>query len=264
MSVNRARRQEIVDLARSRGQVSVEPLALHFDVTPQTIRRDINELCDQGTLHRVYGGARLSSSTKNLAYSERQVLCRDEKRRIARLVAEHVPNEASLFINIGTTNEAIAEALLDHQGLSVVTNNLNVASRLSNNPDFKVIMAGGLVRHHDRGIVGEATTELISQFKMDIGILGISAIDGDGDLLDFDDREVRVAQTMMRNARQVYLAADHTKFGRNAMTRLGNIASIDAFFTDQKPPLPFCERLLGTETALRIAYASEDDMKETC
>lgn len=256
MSINAARRRDIVDSARQHGFVSIEPLAQQFRVTPQTIRRDINELCDQGVLQRFHGGARLPSSTENLAYPERQILCRDEKRRIAQLVARHVPHHASLFINIGTTNEAIAEALLRHRGLSVVTNNLNVAGILSGNRDFKVMIAGGEVRHHDRGIVGDATIDLIRQFKMDIGIIGISAIDADGALLDFDDREVRVAQAILENSRKIFLASDHTKFGRNAVARLGNIDHIDAFFTDRKPPLPICERLSETETALHIADGS--------
>jgi len=253
MSVNAARRQEIVDLARVHGFVSIEPLAQQFRVTPQTIRRDINELCEQGVLQRFHGGGRLSSSTENLAYPERKVLCQDEKRRIAKLVADHVPLHASLFINIGTTNEAIAEALLGHRGLKVVTNNLNVARILSGNPDFKVMVAGGEVRHHDGGIVGDTTIDLIGQFKMDIGIIGISAIDSDGSLLDFDEREVRVAQAILDNSRKAYLAADHTKFGRKAMARLGKIDHVNAFFTDRMPPTPICKQLIDTETALYIA-----------
>ncbi|MGI9493798.1 MAG: DeoR/GlpR family transcriptional regulator [Geminicoccaceae bacterium] len=259
MSINATRRHEIVDLARAHGFVSIEPLAEQFRVTPQTIRRDINELCEQGVLQRFHGGARLPSSTENLAYPERQVLCRNEKRRIAKLVTEHVPNHASLFINIGTTNEAIADALLGHRGLKVVTNNLNVAKILSGNPDFKVMVAGGEVRHHDGGIVGDATIDLIGQFKMDIGIIGISAIDGDGSLLDFDEREVRIARAILDNSRKVYLAADHTKFGRKAMVRLGKIDHIDAFFTDRLPPPSICRRLSDADTALHIAIGLQSE-----
>ncbi len=253
MSINAGRRHEIVDLARVHGFVSIEPLAELFRVTPQTIRRDINELCEQGVLQRFHGGARLPSSTENLAYPERQVLCRDEKRRIAKLVAAHVPHHASLFINIGTTNEAIADALLGHRGLKVVTNNLNVARILTSNPDFKVMIAGGEVRHHDGGIVGDATIDLIHQFKMDIGMIGISAIDGDGSLLDFDEREVRIARTILENSRKVYLAADHTKFDRTAMARLGKVDDIDAFFTDRMPPKVICKQLKDADAALYIA-----------
>ena len=253
MPVNAVRRGDIVDLARQEGFVSIEALAEKFDVTPQTIRRDINELCDQGVLERLHGGARLPSSTENTAYPERQVLFSEEKRRIAKLVAEHVPEQASLFINIGTTNEAIAEALLNHRGLSVITNNLNVASILSANPDFRVIIAGGQVRPHDRGIVGEATLDLIKQFKVDIGIIGISAIEEDGALLDFDYREVRVAQAILENSRKVYLAADHSKFGRSAMARLGSIEQVDAFFTDRAPPMAVADKLAQADAVVHVA-----------
>ena len=114
-------------------------------------------------------------------------------------------------------------------------------------------MVGGQVRHHDRGIVGEATLDLIRQFKVDIGIIGISAIDSDGALLDFDYREVRVAQAILDNSRKTYLAADHSKYGRNAMVRLGTIDQIDSFFTHRTPPAPVAERLAGADTVLHIA-----------
>ncbi len=253
MVISAARRGDIIEMVRQEGFVSIEALSEKFCVTPQTIRRDINELCDQGVLERLHGGARLPSSTENLAYPERQVLFSEEKRRIAALVAEHVPHQASLFINIGTTNEAIAEALLRHKGLSVITNNLNVASILSANPDFRVIIAGGQVRAHDRGIVGEATLDLIRQFKVDIGIIGISAIDEDGALLDFDYREVRASQAILENSRQVFLAADHSKFGRNAMVRLGQIDQVSSFFTDRPMPAALADRLAGSQTEVHVA-----------
>jgi len=159
-----------------------------------------------------------------------------EKRAIARLVASHIPDDASLFMNIGTTTEEIASALLHHKGLRIITNNLNVANILLRNDTFEVIVAGGVVRNRDRAVVGETAIDFISQFKVDFGIIGISGIDLDGTLLDFDYREVRVAQAILRNSRSVFLAADHSKFGRNAMVRLGNIADIDVLFTDQEPP----------------------------
>jgi DeoR family glycerol-3-phosphate regulon repressor len=97
------RRADIVDLVRRQGFVSIESLAQRFAVTPQTIRRDINALCDQAVLQRHHGGAALASSVENLAYPDRLVLCIEEKRKIAALVARHIPDQASLFINIGTT-----------------------------------------------------------------------------------------------------------------------------------------------------------------
>jgi DeoR family transcriptional regulator, glycerol-3-phosphate regulon repressor len=247
------RRRAIVDLVRRQGFAPIDALAQQFAVTPQTIRRDINQLSAEGALQRFHGGAGLPSSVENLAYPTRQVMCLEEKSRIARLAARHVPDNASLFINIGTTTEEVAKALLHHKGLSVVTNNLNVASILAGNPDFRVIVAGGLVRARDRGLVGEATLDLIRQFKVDIGIIGISGIDLDGALLDFDYREVRVAQAIIENSRRVFLIADHTKFGRNAMVRLGRIEQIDALFTDLPPPPALSDRLRQAEVAVYVA-----------
>lgn len=246
------RQERIIDLVRERGFVAIEALADHFEVTPQTIRRDINQLCDQGLLRRYHGGAGLPSSVENLAYQTRQILNRGAKSNIASIVAAQVPDNASLFINIGTTTEEVAKALIDHRGLRVITNNLNVANMLAAKPDFEVIIAGGLVRSRDRGIVGEATLDTIRQFKVDIGIVGISGIDDDGSLLDFDYREVRVSQAIIANSRRVFLATDHTKFGRNALVRLGSMHEVDALFTDRQPSQAMQRILAEAEVELHV------------
>ncbi len=248
------RQDRILKLIRKKGFVSIEELAKRFSVTPQTIRRDIKILSENGWVHRYHGGAGPASSTENVAYSDRKILCLPEKRHIARVLASHIPNHASLFINIGTTTEEIARALKNHKRLRVITNNLNVAAIMSGNENFEVIIAGGLLRHRDCGIIGEATIDFIRQFKVDYGIIGISGIDLDGTLLDFDYREVRAARAIIDNSRKVFLAADHTKFGRNAMVRLGNISEITAIFTDRKPPGPLTEIIAETDVKLYVAH----------
>ena len=204
-------------------------------VTPQTIRRDLNQLANLGQVRRHHGGASSSSSTKNSDYSDRLSFNMGSKNRIAEGVARNIPNGASLFINIGTTTEAIARALLQHEDLQIVTNNLHVAAILIPKEDFNVIIAGGQVRSRDGGIVGEQTSDFINQFKMDFGIIGISAIHQDGSLLDYDYREVRVAQNIIENSSQVILSADHSKFGRTALARLGHISQADHLYTDLTP-----------------------------
>jgi DeoR family transcriptional regulator, glycerol-3-phosphate regulon repressor len=252
-----ARQEQILDLVTRQGYASVEALSQRFGVTPQTVRRDINQLNDMSLVQRYHGGAGIASSVENVSYTTRQVLCLEEKRRIADLVASHIPDNASLFINIGTTTEEVAKSLLDHSGLRIITNNLNVASIMCSNPDFEVIVAAGVVRARDRGIIGEATIDLIRQFKVDYGIVGISGIDLDGVMLDFDYREVRVAQAIMDNSRRVFLAADHTKFGRNAMVRLGDISQITALFTDRTPPESIAQRLSEASVELFVAPPPE-------
>lgn len=230
------RQRQIVELVRGEGFVAIEKMARQFTVTPQTIRRDIKHLADAGLLLRHHGGAGLPSSVENYAYQARKVLCLQEKKRIARLLARQIPDKASMFINIGTTNEEVAKALVHKNGLRVITNNLNVAAILSGISDFEVIVAGGVVRSRDHGITGHATIDFIKQFKVDFGIIGISGIDTDGMLLDFDYREVRVAQAIIDNSRRIFLAADYTKFGRNAMVRMSHIGRVDTLFTDRMPP----------------------------
>ena len=238
------RQSGVLQTVRELGSVSVEALAERFGVTLQTVRRDVKRLSDAGLLARFHGGVRLPGSTiENIAYRQRQALNQEAKQRIARAVARAVPDGCSLVINIGTTTEAIARELLHHKGLRVITNNLNVAAMLSDNPDCEVIVAGGVVRQRDRGIVGEATVEFIGQFRVDIGLIGISGIEADGSLRDFDFREVKVAQAIIRCSRQLWLAADHSKFNRPAMVEVGRLAQVDTLFTDQAPPAPFAALL---------------------
>ncbi len=248
------RQSLLLDEVRTRGSATVEALSEQFGVTLQTVRRDVKLLSDAGLLARFHGGVRLPSSTiENIAYRQRQQLHEEGKQRIARSVAKAVPHGCSLIINIGTTTEAIARELLRHKGLRVITNNLNVAAILSGNPDCEVIVAGGVVRSRDRGIVGEVTVEFIRQFKVDIGLIGISGIESDGTLRDFDYREVNVARCIIEHSREVWLAADHSKFNRPAMVELARLGQVDMLFTDNEPPPPFPALLAEAGVQLTVA-----------
>ncbi|MCP3944404.1 MAG: DeoR family transcriptional regulator [Desulfobacteraceae bacterium] len=249
-----SRHEEIISLIKSNGFVTVEEMAKVFKVTPQTIRRDINFLDSEGYISRYHGGAGRSISTENVAYRYRKEFLLNEKNKIAKTVASIIENNTSLFINIGTTTEHVAIELVNHKKkLRVITNNLNVAAIMSKQEDFEVIITGGIVRSKDRGITGETTIDFIRQFKVDIGIIGISGIDLDGTLLDFDFREVHIARTIMENSRKVYLVTDHSKFGRNAMVKLGNITEIHTLITDRKPPKQLMEIIKNNNVKLVIA-----------
>ena len=230
------RQEEILNVARAQGRVTVDGLAEQFSVTPQTIRRDLGELCDAGALSRVHGGAILKTSRNNIGYMTRRALAEQEKDAIGRLCSAEIPNDCSLFVNIGTTTEAVARWLCEHRNIMVITNNLNVANILAENDHCEVIVAGGVLRRSDGGLVGEATGDFIRQFKVDYAIIGASALDDEGYLFDFDYREVRVAQQIIRNARQVFLVADNSKFGRTAPVRICHLSEIHGFFTDAPPP----------------------------
>ncbi|HUH48570.1 MAG TPA: DeoR/GlpR family DNA-binding transcription regulator [Mycoplana sp.] len=229
------RQAEILDLARTEGRVLVEDLAARFSVTPQTIRKDLNDLCDNKALTRIHGGALFPSGNENVKYEARRSIAAPEKQAIGKAAAAMIPDNSSLFINIGTTTEAVSEALLDHRELMVITNNINVANRLRGFSSIELVITGGVVRGADGGIVGEATVDFIRQFKVDYAVIGVSAIDHDGALLDFDYREVKVAQAIIANARHVILVSDSTKFERTAPVRIGHLSQVHTFITDRCP-----------------------------
>ena len=254
MKSSNPRQIRLLNLVRARGSVTVDELADTLHVTLQTVRRDVQGLADAGLLARFHGGVRApGSTTENMDYQQRESLNQAGKASIARLVASQIRNDCSLMLNIGTTTEAIARALVHHHGLRVITNNLNAAAILSGNTGCEVIVAGGVVRSRDRGIVGEPAIDFIRQFKVDIAVIGISGIEADGSLRDFDYREVKVAQAIIEHSREVWLAADKSKFNRPAMVELARLDQIDRLFTDAPPPDPFPALLAEAQVRCDVA-----------
>ena len=248
-----SRHSEILQMAKEHGRVLVETLASHFNVTPQTIRKDLNELCEQHLLTRIHGGALFPTGIENMEYEARRKIAADEKEAIGRAAARLIPDNASLFINIGTTTEEVANALAERGGLLVITNNLNVVDILCRNPDIEVNVVGGRVRHSDRASVGPSAVDFIQHFKVDFAVIGTSAIDEDGSLLDFDLSEVQVSHAIMQNAREVILVSDHSKIARKAPVRVGHFSNIDYFVTDRLEN----ERLLSVceEHEVRLIFS---------
>ena len=252
------RQQEIIDLARETGRVSVGELAARFGVSSQTIRKDLNDLCEQRLLDRVHGGAVVASSVQNLAYEARRTIAQSEKREIGKAAAALIPSNSSLFMNIGTTTEEVAHALRQHIGLLVITNNLHVASMLYPLEGIDVVIAGGAVRRVDGGVVGSLAVDLIRQFKVDYAVIGVSAIDADGALLDFDLNEIQVSQAIISNARDVILVADSSKFGRTAPARFASLRDVDVFVTDRLPALEL-KQLCAREDVRVIETAADEN-----
>lgn len=248
------RAQAILQLVRRDGFQTIDALAQHFGVTPQTVRRDVNAICEIGLLRRRHGGVEPGTmAAANLAYQARQVLNLDAKRRIATAVAAAVPPGASLFLGIGTTPEQCALALIAHDGLRVMTNNLNVAMALAANPDCAITVAGGTLRNLDRDVVAGEAHGFFERFAVDIGIYGVGGVSEDGTLLDFSQDELEMRLSLSRNCRQKFLVLDHSKFGRGATVRGGHIGEATVVFTEQAVPERIAA-LLG-ESGARLVIA---------
>lgn len=246
------RQSAIRDLIRDGSFLTVDALAEHFSVAPQTIRRDINALCDLGLARRRHGGVERPVMGGNLAYTTRQSMNRTAKQAIAAEVARRIPDGASISFGIGTTPALVAEALLEHRGLRIFTNNLSVALIAGANGDFEVHIAGGRVRNSDRDVIGPGADEFFAAYKTDFGVYGVAGVDDEGCLLDFSDEEVRARELIRRNCRHAFLVLDASKFGRPAHVRGGWIHEADSIVCDQEPPAPLAHALAGHDRQLLV------------
>ncbi|MFT4173017.1 MAG: DeoR/GlpR family DNA-binding transcription regulator [Rhodocyclaceae bacterium] len=237
------------------GYQSIESLAARFGVTTQTIRRDVNALSERGLCRRLHGGVDVMPAGENVPYSKRQTLNLDAKRRIARSVAAHVPSGASLFFGIGTTPEQCARALVHHEGLRVMTNNLNAAFALRDAPACEITLAGGRMRNVDGDVVAGEAHDFFSRFVVDIGIYGVGSVTEDGGLLDFSLDETRMRASLATHCRERFLVLDHSKFGRGATVREGHITQVNKVFTDRPVPAPIARMLQEAGVTLVIASA---------
>ena len=247
------RKDEILAALGRHGQVDVDRLAQDLDVTPQTIRRDLAALAEAGLVARTHGGARLAGSTGASTYEARRLRNIAAKAAIADAVASLVPDGASLALNIGTTTEQVARALMKHRDLTVISNNTNIIQILRAAPLHALIVIGGEVRLEDGAVVGSDAVAALGNYKVDFAIVGASALDADGSALDFDVREVAVARAIMAHARHRILVCDISKFDIRAPHRICGLDQLEHVVLDQPPPAAFAARAAATGTRLVIA-----------
>ncbi|MBX3609398.1 MAG: DeoR/GlpR transcriptional regulator [Hydrogenophaga sp.] len=253
-----SRERDILDLVAAQGFLGIDELARRFDVTPQTIRRGVNQLCDRGLLRRRHGGVGLPAATDNLPYQRRQVQQLEGKRRIAQAVAAFIPNGSTMSIGIGTTPQQVAMALRTHAHLRVVTNSLNAANVLVGCPGIEITLAGGTLRPDELDVVGLPAAQCFSSFKTDFAVFGVAGIDDDGTLLDFDADEVMARQAMLAHCRSSLLVADVTKFGRSALARGGQLGDVAHLFLDAAPPTAFAPVLAAAGNTLHVAAPTDE------
>jgi DeoR family glycerol-3-phosphate regulon repressor len=246
------RQAQIAEMVRQQDFIHVADLARYFKVTTQTIRRDLNLLCERGMARRLHGGVQRLNISSNVAYSWRQILNSEAKHTIAHEVANHVPDGVSLAFSIGTTPEIVSKAILGHRQLRIFTNNLSIAMLACSNPTFEVTVAGGRLRNGDRDVMGVGMQTLFGAYKVDIGIYGVAGVDEDGTLLDFYEEEVQARQLIHENSRCAFLVLDHTKFGRAAHVRGGRIDEPTKIFCDRTPPAAIRTMIENSSTQLII------------
>ena len=249
------RQRSILEWVHKQEHVEVEDIAQRFGVTTQTIRRDINKLCEQGLLRRRYGGVSLPASVVTSPIEDDRVHNLLVKQRMAKRIAADIPEGATVSLGVGSTIELVAQALIYHKSLRILTNNLSVASALSRNPDIEVIVSGGQYRHNDHDVVGQEVTNFFSSFITDFGIISTGSMDLQNGLMDRDIREAEVSRAIIANTRTRMLVADHSKWTLNAHCKVASFKYVDRFYTDiirnqQKAGLPGSVEIIECGEAL--------------
>ncbi len=253
----------IADLLAGAGRVRVSDLAIHFDVTPETVRKDLSTMEEAGQLRRVHGGAVAidMQSTFEPSLGERQTQRRDEKSRIAAAARALIPasRTGSILLDAGSTTEHLAELLIDWKPASigdqllVITNALPIASKLSRNEEIQLHILGGLVRGLTSAVVGAGTIDQLESLRPDIAFIGTNGVDAGFGFSTPDAVEAAVKSAIVRSARRVVALADSSKLDQETLVRFAALSEIDTLITDQQPSPELSAALAAANVEVVIA-----------
>ena len=227
------RQQEILRLARDGGRVDVVSLAEEFQVTAETIRRDLKALDRAGLLRRVHGGAipagRLDFEPD---LTERESTAADEKDRIAKAALAELPTQGTVILDAGTTVARLAGIVPLEAELTVVTHSLPIAARLADHPGMQLHLVGGRVRHRTRAAVDAWALRAYGEIRADVVFVAANGFSAEHGLTTPDLAEAAVKRAAMAAARRVVLLADSAKHGQEHFARFGALSDVDLLITD--------------------------------
>lgn len=223
-------------MIRREGEVSVEMLARSFDVSTETIRRDLAELVDSGRAQKVHGGARRPRiMVAEGSFGERQETQSAAKLRIGRRLSDAISPGETLFIDTGSTTLAAAEFLAAIPGLTIVTNSTRFATRLANSgSDAAIYLLGGRFMGDNAETVGPQTTGQVTDYQADRAVISVAAVSAEVGGWDADYEEAQVARAMIGNAHHLIVLADSSKFGRRAAHKVCDTQAIDLLISDSQ------------------------------
>jgi DeoR/GlpR family transcriptional regulator of sugar metabolism len=238
------RHQVILDLLEESGSVTVNEMVERFGVSEMTIRRDLDILEKKGLLRRVHGGAVLDRGRSyEPPFLSRAVENLEAKQRIGRVAADMIQNGDSITLDVGTTTMEIARHIAGKQNLTVITPCLQIASLLAENPNIRLILTGGIVRPGELSMVGHLAERALKDFYVDKLFLGAAGVDFNAGLTEYNLEDTLVKQVMIKNAKEVILVSDSSKFGRIAFTSIAPLSVVSRLITDQEADTEVVARL---------------------
>jgi len=247
-----ARQSAILKAVTARGSCTVTELARDLEVSGETIRRDIRVMARQGLVRKVHGGVSVPDQLRESSFRQRLLENAEAKQIIARLAAEQVQNGDSLMMDTGSTTAYVARELVDHRDLMLITNCTEIARTLARGSSNRVFLVGGELRGDDGALFGAEAARYVGRYRCRVALLSIGAIDLVGGFMDFHPEEAEFSQAVIAQASRVVVAADHSKFGRQATVKVCDLADVDALITDRAPPPAFAKRLAEAEVEVMV------------
>jgi DeoR/GlpR family transcriptional regulator of sugar metabolism len=230
------RQAQIREIIGRDGETRVDALAARFGVSAETIRRDLARLSRDGAVQKVHGGARPLRVFAEGSRAERAAEGAGAKARIARRLAEIVEPGETLFMDAGTTTLACAEALAGTDGLTVITNSLDIAQAVGRNGSSAVYLLGGAFRASDAETLGPLVIEQVARFQADRAILTVAGLDAAAGATDSSFEEAQVARAMIGRSGSTVVVAHADKLGRRAAFRVCDLADVAVLICDRPPP----------------------------
>lgn len=233
--MNQERRNQIVEILNSNQTISNGEIMERFNVSIETVRRDLAFLEERGLCKRVYGGA-VKKQFLNVEpeYSNREKENAAEKQKIAQEAEKFIADNDTVFFDLGTTVRMLASTLNENKRITAFTNALRTAITLSDKGS-KVIVPSGQLRGGEYALSGVYTENVMKNFNIDKAFIGVGGISEAG-LTDFIMDEARFRSQIINNANKVIALADYSKFGVRAMCKVCDVKDIDVLITDEKAP----------------------------
>ncbi|WBT07853.1 DeoR/GlpR family DNA-binding transcription regulator [Corynebacterium sp. SCR221107] len=253
------RRRQIASLTAVEGRVNVTELASRFDVTAETIRRDLAVLDREGVVHRVHGGAVANQTFQTTEFSldTRARSASGAKNSIAHAALAFLPEpNGGMFLDAGTTTAALADLLAvqpQAKQWSIVTNSLSIALSLANSGLDEIQLLGGAVRAITQAVVGDTALRTLALMRADVAFIGTNALTLDHGLSTADSQEAAIKSAMITNAHKVVVLCDSTKMGTDYLVSFGSISEIDVIVTDSNAPETFVQALRDKGVEVVIA-----------
>lgn len=251
------RQSRILDHIHATGFATIEALAETFAVSMQTIRRDLIEMERQDLLMRFHGGAGLSRNMIRLGHADKRATSPDGKQRIAEVIAGMIPERATVYLDVGSTIECVARALLRHKQLQIVTASASVGLILLQASQLEVFLTGGSLRGKNAALVGEHAKQTLAGFRFDYLVTSFGGFDPKGEPMDFDPEKIALRRIAMANSLHRIGAADSSKFQRHALARLSDEVAFTDLVTDEMPPDHILAALKATGTRLTVANKTQ-------